>query len=85
MTPPWWTAADQAELDVLIGELVDLEFEHREHCQQCRAGEPCRAKREAIETVVDWRERRSARSFAVAMRARQDLIEIDDHGGGGRR
>jgi hypothetical protein len=69
---PWWTAADQAELGLLIRELADLEFAHRDNCGACDRGESCSVMRDAIETMLNWRERRSARSFAVAMRAMQD-------------
>jgi hypothetical protein len=37
---PYWTAADQAELDVLLYALVDSYFEHRERCRACQPG-PC--------------------------------------------
>ena len=36
----YWTAADGAELDVLIGTLVGSYFEHRDRCEACRP-EPC--------------------------------------------
>ena len=39
MTPDW-TAADQAELDVLTHALVFDFSEHRKHCEACRP-EPC--------------------------------------------
>jgi hypothetical protein len=35
-----WTAADQAELDVLVWTLVDAYFEHRGRCEACDP-EPC--------------------------------------------
>lgn len=84
MTAPWWTAADDAELTVLAREFVDGEIEHRERCEVCLQGGPwCKPLQEALEVIIDWRERRSAHSFAAAMRARQNII--DDPEGGGRR
>ena len=35
-----WTAADQAELDVLVHSLVFDFDEHRKHCDACQPG-PC--------------------------------------------
>ena len=35
-----WTAAEDAELDVLVYVLVDAFWEHREHCADCKPG-PC--------------------------------------------
>jgi|RhiMethySRZTD1v2_1073278.scaffolds.fasta_scaffold273472_2 hypothetical protein len=37
---PYWTGADQAELDVLVHALVGGYFEHRERCEACKP-EPC--------------------------------------------
>ena len=37
-TPAWWTAADEAELDVLVHALVAGYWEHRERCAACRPG-----------------------------------------------
>jgi hypothetical protein len=34
----YWTAADAAELDVLVYELARRSTEHRDHCEACR---PC--------------------------------------------
>ena len=76
---PWLTAADRAEWDVLWRVLVDEVFDHRERgcergCERCAEG-TCRAVRGAIEAVVEWVELRSLRSFAIAMRARQDALD----------
>jgi hypothetical protein len=66
---PWWTAADAAELDVLVHELVSRYFEHRPRCASCAAGDPpCPHLREAIEAVVDWREARALLSRAEYLR-----------------
>jgi hypothetical protein len=74
VTAPWWTAADDAELTVLVQEFVDGEIEHRERCAICSQGGPwCKPLQEALETIIDWRERRSAHSFAIAMRRLEQL------------
>lgn len=33
--PAWWTLADEAELELLVRELVEAAFVHRERCQAC--------------------------------------------------
>jgi hypothetical protein len=74
---PWWTPADDAELNVVTHELVDAVFSHREAgCETCAAGyPPCPVVQEAIAKVVDWREARILRSRAAWLRARQDRLE----------
>lgn len=71
----FWTLADQAELDVLIWELVTRVREHRERCSHCeaakRTGFPCPAVGEAIETMLDWRRGRALLSRAEHLRARE--------------
>jgi hypothetical protein len=68
---PWWTEADEAELDVLTHELVRVAFIHRERCSDCHTGvrNPCARVREAIEAVLEWREGRILRSKAAFLRA----------------
>jgi hypothetical protein len=69
----WWTAADEAELDLLVHEFVKTAFRHREACAICRAGGPwCRPLSEAFEVVLDWRAGRVLRSKADWLRARQE-------------
>ena len=68
-----WTAADQAELDVMVHALVVGYFEHRQHCRSCAAsrqpgGLPCKAVQAAIREVVDWWEARQLLSKAEALR-----------------
>ena len=48
MTVSWWTAADAAELDVLLHELAAGYHEHRERCEAC-SPEPC-------PILAAWRE-----------------------------
>jgi hypothetical protein len=82
VTAPWWTAADQAELELLWAEWVDGAFEHRDRCAACIAHERvygkqwCDALRESLEIVLDWRERRSLYSYVVEMRRLQDLADL---------
>jgi hypothetical protein len=73
---PWWTPADDAELDLRARELVDEVFAHRERCALCATGyPPCPHVTAAIEAVVDWRELRILRSLAAWLRAGQDRLE----------
>jgi hypothetical protein len=59
-----WTAADAAELDVLLWELTGRWFEHRDTCPL----RPCPHLRDAIETVLDWRQGRILRTRAEQLR-----------------
>jgi hypothetical protein len=78
---PWWTGADQAELNVLINALVDAAFVHRERCPVCiKEGSAfCKPLSAAIEVVLEWRTGRHLRSKATWLRvreqARQDFAE----------
>jgi hypothetical protein len=73
---PWLTAADRAEWELLWRVLVDEVFAHREAgCERCDAGD-CPSARGAIEAAVEWAELRSAHSFAIAMRRRQDIADL---------
>lgn len=68
-----WTPADQAELEVLVHDLVRAYFDHREHCASCARGyPPCPHVREAIEVVIEWREARALQSRAEHLRAERD-------------
>jgi hypothetical protein len=74
---PWWTAADDAELAVLVREFVDGVFDHRDACSICSQRGPwCRPLVEALEVIIDWRQRRSLHSYAAAMRTLQDLDDL---------
>ncbi len=71
---PGWTAADSAELDVLLQALAVAFFEHRERCATCLEGRvPCPSVRNAIREVCDWREARILLSRAQALRIDQEL------------
>jgi hypothetical protein len=76
IAPPYWTAADDAELMVLVHELVDGICEHNEKCSVCSRGEAwCTGVREAFDVVLDWIERRRAASFAAGVRAMQNDLD----------
>lgn len=61
----WWTAADQAELDVLVDAFVGAVFDYR-RCSVCAAGGPwCDAVRDCFHIVIDWRNTRARRSEAA--------------------
>jgi hypothetical protein len=81
---PWWTPADRAELDAFAQQLVDAVHAHRAAgCEVCAAGySPCPVVHEAIERVIEWRDRRIKLSRAAWLRARQDE---QDEAVGGRR
>jgi hypothetical protein len=74
---PWWTPADRAELDAFTRLMVDAVYGHREAgCEVCAAGyPPCPVVREAIERVVEWRDRRALLSRAAWLRTRQDELD----------
>jgi hypothetical protein len=75
---PWWTEADQAELDVLIKALVDVAFVHRERCAVCiqEGSALCIPLCAAIETVLDWRWYRSLRSKAEWLRCCEEARAV---------
>ena len=60
MSAWFWTAADQAELDVLLWALVSGYFEHRRRCATCAAGfPPCQHLQAAIE-ALHWAQAAAA-------------------------
>jgi hypothetical protein len=70
--PPWWTQADQSELDLLAHEFVKAIEAHRQGCSVCSAGGPwCKPLCEAGDGILDWRHGRELRSRAVWLRAQQ--------------
>jgi hypothetical protein len=70
-----WTAADQAELDVLLWALADGYHKHRTRCRACQPDpppgipHPCPSVLAAIREVCDWLEARRLLSCAEALRA----------------
>lgn len=74
--PWWWTAADQAELDVLLWVLVTDVFEHRGKCRICLDPArvlPCPRIGTAIGEVVEWYRLRVLLSKAEGLRRRLEL------------
>jgi hypothetical protein len=73
---PWWTGADEAELDQIAWEFVRSAFVHREKCTTCRAGDRwCPLLAEALEHAIDWRDGRILRSKAAFLRLIQARLE----------
>jgi hypothetical protein len=71
---PWWTAADDAELDVLVRELVSVAKQHANRCCVCSKGGPwCQGMAASLEVVVDWRDGRILRSKAGWLRERETI------------
>ena len=75
-----WTAADAAELDVLLHELIDCYFDHRDRCAHCLAwrerrpdSSPCPYLGSAIGIVLDWRQRRQLLTRAEELRLERRL------------
>lgn len=76
-----WTPADAAELDVLVHELADAYFEHRDRCDHCLAwrarlagSTPCPYLGAAIEIVLEWRQKRLLLTRAEQLRLERRLI-----------
>ncbi len=71
---PWWTTADQAELDLLIACLIKGVHWHLERCPVAEArrleGYPfwCQHLSGAVQEVIEWRDLREAYSRAVWLR-----------------
>jgi hypothetical protein len=64
----YWTALDQAELDVIIWELVSSYRKHREHCSGCGGLRTCAGMAEAVHAVEEWIFRRKLVSKMEALR-----------------
>ena len=71
---PWWSEADQAELELLVREFVLVARVHAERCLRC-GPTWCATLRKAFQAVMDWREIRILRSRAAFYRARQDVTD----------
>lgn len=77
---PWWTDADQADLDLLTWEFVNAVQQHRERCPECAAGGPwCQPLVDAFQAVLDWRQGRILFSRAAFHRAHQDIQDALEH------
>jgi hypothetical protein len=74
MSPsPYWTEADDAELDVLLDEFTGIYYRHRERCVHCGSGPWCEPMRDAFDVVLEWRRGRMLRSKADWLRAREQV------------
>ena len=68
----YWTAADAAELDVLIFEFVRVHALHVPACETCRQGGPwCARLLASFEAILEWRQARELRSKAQYLRLRE--------------
>jgi hypothetical protein len=75
--PAYWTAADEAEFDVLAWELVRAIQEHAPACESCRAGwPPCPKVGAAIQAALDWQHGRMLSSRAEYLRSGQALADF---------
>jgi hypothetical protein len=70
---PWWTPADAAEQAVIVRELVDWDFAHRDGCLTCDRDGCCAERRRRIEALIDWCDRRSGESLAAELRRLENL------------
>jgi hypothetical protein len=71
----WWTAADQAELDLLVCELVDAAYRHRQTCSEHEPRVGCRHETDAIQQVIGWRDHRILASKAAYLRHLENATE----------
>lgn len=71
MTTTFTTAADEAELELLLDELLVRWEQHRGECSE----RPCPHLREAVGELLAWRRRRFLVTRAAALRAQQDLAD----------
>jgi hypothetical protein len=74
--PPWWSEADEAELDVLVDVLVGVVWRHKSGCLVCTfEGQLCdparEALRRAVEVIEDWKRKRALRSRAAWLADRE--------------
>ncbi len=79
---PWWTPADQAEVEALWGEWVDgWVTYHKDRCLACLAHEAiygkqwCTALTAALEVVLEFREQRIRVSKAQWLRLTNDAMQ----------
>ncbi len=68
----WWTAADAAELDVLVFEFVRVHALHVPGCEECpQRGPWCKRLRDSFDAVEEWRDGRALRSRAAWLRGQE--------------
>lgn len=77
---PWWTPADQAELELLTYELVEAAHSHAERMPSCCNGDLlyCPEWGAVIGAVLDWRAHRVRHSLAAWLRRAQDWKDAAD-------
>jgi hypothetical protein len=76
--PLYWTAADEAEVELVAEALVEAAFAHRERCSACRTtGTSCDELRDAIAAAVRWAQRRHRRSRATYLAA-AELARLEE-------
>jgi len=69
---PYWSLADDAELDVLLHAFVQVRDRHLPTCAVCRERGPwCQRLRDSFDAVLEWREGRELRSKATYLRLRE--------------
>jgi hypothetical protein len=74
---PWWTIADQAELDTLVHAFVDGFYEHRERCALCvGGGRWCDDVHEAFDALESWLVFRYRLSKAEWIRRQYDELAL---------
>jgi hypothetical protein len=74
----WFSAADLAELDVLVDGLIRGVSEHRERCSACAgAGSAvfCPAVDKTIRIFLDWQRQRALFTRATHLRAIQNELD----------
>jgi hypothetical protein len=62
-----WTELDQAELDLIVWELVTNYWVHRSRCERCRGNYACQGMAEAVHAMEEWRFGRQLRSRMEAL------------------
>ena len=72
--PTGWTAADEAELGVLIWAWIDEATEH-ERAHGCAGDHTCHAINQGVQVLLDWYRARCRLSLAEYLRARQNELE----------
>jgi hypothetical protein len=75
--PPWWTAADEAELAAVVFALIRDHADHRKRCPACQVGGPCLSVRQAIRAAVEWAHGRHLLSRAQWLREQEADVEAE--------
>lgn len=71
---PWWTDADQAELDMLLWEFLGAAWRHKLDCSSCVSENRfCGPLSTAWDAIEEWLASRRLKSKAEWLRARQTI------------